>query len=785
MIRSLVGPTLGLLIPVLVLAGVDAGPGASAAPPENAAAPENLVVNPGLERRAGDEPECWQLYQRGGNTARMVSSTDAHSGRRAMALTVADLTDGDAKVMMAEQAGCAPAVTPGERYDLSLWYHSTAPASVTAFRHDGDKWVYWTELTTLPVAAGYREARARTPVVPAGTTRVQWGVGLGAAGTVVTDDYAMTITGKPPANPECRPGKRCPSGAWEVLPYTSPVRGIHAAVLRNGKVLLIAGSGNDVGEFQAGRFTSSLYDPADGSFTPITTPADFFCAGHAQLPDGRLLVLGGNAAYPAPDGSSGYKGLRVSYVFDPATNSYTRTNDMNEGHWYPSATTLGNGDILSVGGLNERSEGSVATEYFSAAEGRWLKPDEVAQTYRFWGLYPSMILTGDGRLFYTGSHVFGDGQPGSGASLYDHRTGAVTDVPGLREKDRRDQSMSVLLPPAQDQRVLTMGGGNVGNNPDAIRLTDVIDLTAKAPKYAAGPPLPQGFRDDGTKQAAHEGKMYVSAVILPDGQVFETGGALHNRADPVFEASMYNPATDRFNAGMAHDPVPRGYHSSAFLLPDGRVMAVGDNPGDGTFDNRISVYSPWYMFERDRPRITGVATSTWPVGSRQRISVAAGDDVSEVALIRPAAVTHSSDPNQRYVVAPIARRTGNSIDVDLTANPNIAPPGWYMLVVSDDRGVPSEARWVRVSAPAAAPARAGKGGRAAPREPAPAVPVAVDGCARSYGTPSQCVPREFPAVVADRCAYLRERGLANLPVRAGDPLGLDRNRDAVACGPGD
>ncbi|GGK37585.1 hypothetical protein GCM10010124_32980 [Pilimelia terevasa] len=776
MIRRTAGLTLGLLLPTMIFA-------AGVLPPASAAAPDNLVANPGTEKLADGQPECWQLYRRGANTAELTSTREAHGGRRAMTLTVSAYTDGDAKVMMAEQAGCAPAVTPGLRYDLSLWYRSTAAAaSITLFRYDGTQWQYWTELANLPAAAKYTEATARTPVVPPGTTGVQWGVGLAGAGAVTTDDYRMNEAGKPPENPVCRPGKRCPTGAWEVLPYQSPVRGIHAALLRTGKVLLIAGSGNDTGEFAKGRFSTTLYDPRTGAFTSIPTPADLFCAGHAQLPDGRLLVLGGNAAYPAADGSHGYKGLRVSYVFDPATNSYTRTNDMNEGHWYPSATVLGNGDVLSVGGLNERSEGAVSTEYFSAAEQRWLKPDEVTQTYRFWGLYPAMILTADGKLFYTGSHVFGDGQPGTGASLYDHNTGVVTDVPGLQDKDRRDQSMSVLLPPAQDQRVLTMGGGNVNSNPDAVRHTDIIDLTARKPKYMPGPKLPTGYREDGSVQKAHQGKMYVSAVILPDGQVFETGGALHNRADPVFEASMYNPSTDRFNDGMARDPVPRGYHSSAFLLPDGRVMAVGDNPSDGSFDNRISVYSPWYLFEKNRPAITAVASRTWSTGSRQKLTV--DREIAEVALIRPAAVTHSSDPNQRYVVLPVTDEDDDgTVEVQVTDNPNIAPPGWYMLYASDARGVPSAAQWVKIEAPAAAPPRARR--TAAVRPPAVPVPAGVDGCLRSYGNGSQCVPRTFPSMVADRCGYLRERGLGGLAVRAGDPHGLDRNRDGVACGAGD
>src|SRR4029450_8396796 len=98
--------------------------------------------------------------------------------------------------------------------------------------------------------------------------------------------------------------------------------------------------------------------------------------------------------------SHGYKGLRESYVFDPATNAYTRINDLAAGHWYPSATILGNGDVISLGGLGEDSSGTVATEYYDASAERWLAIWESNQTWRFWGLYPSMILMQDGRLFY-------------------------------------------------------------------------------------------------------------------------------------------------------------------------------------------------------------------------------------------------------------------------------------------------------------------------------------------------------------------------------------------------
>ena len=187
--------------------------------------------------------------------------------------------------------------------------------------------------------------------------------------------------------------------------------------------------------------------------------------------------------------------------------------------------------------------------------------------------------------------------------------------------------------------------------------------------------------------------MYVSMVLLPNGMVFETGGGLIDREAPVYEASMYNPATGRFISGMATDPVPRTYHSSAFLLPDGRVMAIGNNPGNGSFNMHISVYTPPYLFHGPRPRITSLGSTYWTYGSTQQIT--ANQKIVRAELISPASVTHSSDPNQRFVALPLTVN-GNHIGLNVTTNPNIAPPGWYMLFVTNANGVPSVAKWVHV-----------------------------------------------------------------------------------------
>ncbi|MEU2063080.1 galactose oxidase early set domain-containing protein [Streptomyces sp. NPDC013455] len=767
--------------------------------PQSAAA-ANLVKNPGFETAGtGDMPYCWEKSGWGDNDFGYETVSDAHSGARAMKVTLTRRVDGDRKALITESTDCAPVVTAGRQYDLGLWYKTTTPdANVTVFRHDTTAgWQYWTDLKTLAPAAGWTRATVRTPEVPAGTDRITWGVSVYGTGSATTDDYTMEQVADPLPPAGCTgTADQCADGRWTVLPTRNPVRSMHSVVLNNGKVLLIAGSGNSEEQFRAGTFTSAVYDPANGGYKVVPTPKDMFCAGHVQLQDGRVLVMSGNKAYPVA-GGHGYEGFKDSYLFDPETETYTRTNDLNDGHWYPSATELGNGDVISFGGLREDSTGSVTAERWSDREQQWQPLWKVNQTWSYWGLYPAMILMQDGRLFYSGSHVFGNNIPGTGSAVYDYDANTVTQIPGLQKKDERDQSASVLLPPAQDQRVLTLGGGNIDSNPDANRLTDLIDLKQPDPSYVAGPPIPQGTVDLGNGKVAQtggQGKMYVSAVLLPDGKVLETGGALHNRADPVYESSLYDPGTGTFDP-VAADPEARGYHSSAFLLPDGRVMATGDNPGNGTWNHNVSIYTPPYLYKGTRPAITSVINQEWKYGDTQRITV--DRPVAKAELIRPAAVTHSSDPNQRFVDLPLSV-DGNNVDLNVTNNPNLAPPGWYMLFAVDANGVPSVAKWVHLGGPTALSAASphvhsfadsltgkvtGPGGKRTSQK----VGTAISGCDRHYGSANVCVPTVFPPQVkktaAARCAWLERNHYGRLKVNGGDdPLGLDRDRNGTACG---
>ncbi len=644
-------------------------------PPTN---PE-LTNNPGLED-GGNPPTGWFLGGWGNATVNTgVTTTDTKSGNRAYSITLSGRTEGDYKLLPTDAS--SPKVQPGSIYKLSAWYKSSVDQnSVTVFAHTSSGWGYWTDIKSLPATATWTKIDTETPMIPAGIDAIAWGVSIYGNGTLITDDYSTQLKGTsaPPATGPSADGR------WTVFNYQAPIRAVHSTLLKNGKVLLVAGSGNNLTDFQSGTFKASIWDPITGVFNTLTVPKDMFCAGHVTLPDGRVLIQGGTKSYPTTPTGTGYGGLKDSWIFDPDTNTFTATNDANEGHWYPTLTELGDGNIWMAGGLKEDTTGAVNTEKFDFNSSSWLPTAQVQQTWSFWGLYPHMYLMQNGNLFYSGGHVFGDGLPGSGASVYNPNNGNIVDVPGLRQKDMRDQSASVLLPPAQDQKVLITGGGNINTANPAINLTDVIDLKMPSPSYTAGPDLP-GL-----------GKMYVNATILPDRTVLISNGGRLNRdaSTNVLSAAIYDPATNSFRS-VAADPIGRNYHSSAVLLPDGRVVVLGSNPGDGSFEMRISLYEPSYLFKTARPEISN-SPANISYGQNFNFNVnAQAKTIKWAQFVRPMSITHQMDSNMRLVDLPVVVQNGVAT-VSVPANRNLLPPGPYMLTVTDSDGVPSIAKWVMV-----------------------------------------------------------------------------------------
>jgi hypothetical protein len=228
---------------------------------------------------------------------------------------------------------------------------------------------------------------------------------------------------------------------------------------------------------------------------------------------------------------------------------------------------------------------------------------------------------------------------------------------------------------------MIIGGGN-GFQGETTKRVNIVDLTANNPTYTAGPSL---------KYA----RMHHNAVLLPDRTVFVCNGGAKgedgNRATPI--AEIYDPSTNSWTDAATANVTGRLYHALALLLPDGRVATAGGNPDRGVEELRMEIYSPWYM-SQSRPVINN-APETITYGQQFQIGVSTGN-ILWVSLIRPMATTHGLDTEQRVVNLPINSVNGNTLTVTVTNNPNLAPPGWYMLFINNQSKVPSVAKWIQL-----------------------------------------------------------------------------------------
>jgi len=188
-------------------------------------------------------------------------------------------------------------------------------------------------------------------------------------------------------------------------------------------------------------------------------------------------------------------------------------------------------------------------------------------------------------------------------------------------------------------------------------------------------------------------------TILPDGTVLVVGGGRNtdgmDQAQAVYEAELWSPETETWST-MARMQVPRLYHSTALLLPDGRVLVAGGGRfQDPQLDQlRAEIYSPPYLFGGARPTIT-LAPGRAAYGSTFVVTTPDASDITRVSLVRLGAVTHSFDQDQRFLNLGFQPGDG-SLTIDAPANANLAPPGYYMLFVVNSAGVPSVAAFVRL-----------------------------------------------------------------------------------------
>jgi Domain of unknown function (DUF1929)/Glyoxal oxidase N-terminus/Kelch motif len=445
-------------------------------------------------------------------------------------------------------------------------------------------------------------------------------------------------------------------GRWSSVPDL-PFYPVHAHLLPTGKVMIWPGDGGISGN------DPRAWDPATATTSSLAKPGyDVFCSGHSFLADGRLLVTGGHI--------QNFIGLPNASIYDPFTNTWAQMPNMNAGRWYPTNTTLPNGDALVVSGsIDNTVTENLLPQVFQTASGTWRS---LTNAQIGLDLYPRMHLAPNGRVINTAPSTTTRYLDTSG-------TGSWSVVGNHSVNVYRDYGSSVMY---DDGKILVMGGGDPPTN-----TAEVIDLNAASPAWRSVASMAFARRQ-------------LNATVLPDGQVLVTGGTsgpgFNNATGAVFAAEMWNPATENWTTMAASAQIPRLYHSTALLLPDGRILSMGGNGFP-----QAEIYEPPYLFKGTRPVISSAPAS---VGYGQTFFVQTADaaSISKVTWIRLSSVTHSFNMDQRFSRLNFSQASGG-LNVVAPSNPNLSPPGYYLLFVLNGNGVPSVAKIVRIDSSVTAP----------------------------------------------------------------------------------
>jgi hypothetical protein len=470
---------------------------------------------------------------------------------------------------------------------------------------------------------------------------------------VVSGD-ALGTTTSPPATvtTATAPVSAATMGEWS-QDMQWPLVDVHMSLLYTGELLMW-----DAWEFN-GTPSTRLWNPSSLAFTPVPTfLSQMFCADETMLPDGRLLVSGGHNGADI--------GIKTVMVFDPLTRAWNRAADMNTSRWYPVTVALANGDVLALGGEITPDSDANVPEVFDPATNSWT-PLTLATLDV--GEYPHSYLLPDGRVFM-------DAGPDGKSRTLDIGTQQWT-VIGTNPVST---GTSIEYRPG---KILATGGGS-GEGDPVQSIAATIDMSQPAPTWQYTAPMiyPRDRHN---------------LVALPDGTVLAVGGSTQYSEVStvgVLPAEIWDPSTGTWNLmAAAHDL--RMYHSTAALLPDGRVLVAGGGRLPPAVDFLTAeIYSPPYLFKGPRPTIAS-APAAISYGESVNVQTPDASKIASVALVRLASDTHNYDNDQRYVDLSF-KATAGSLRVDTPTIPNLAPPGYYMLFLTDSKGIPSVAKILQI-----------------------------------------------------------------------------------------
>lgn len=408
-----------------------------------------------------------------------------------------------------------------------------------------------------------------------------------------------------------------------------------------------------------------------------TAHHDMFCPGISIDGTGKMIVTGGNAA-------------KKTTFMDFASGQWSSGPDMNIARGYQSSAVCSDGRVFTIGGSWSGGRGGKNGEIYDPHSNSWTLlpgcPVKPMLTQDHEGVYRAdnhawLFGWKDGYVFQAG--------PSRAMNWYNIEEKGNVIAAGSRRSQRGDDDDAMtgnaVMFDATRGKILTFGGSpsyqdsNAGSNAYLITLSE------------PGSKPDVRFASNGLNHA----RSFHTSVVLPDGQVFITGGQTYavpfSDNDAVFEPEMYSPDQDKFSK-MQSNSIVRVYHSISLLLPDATVFTAGGGLcGDCTtnhFDGQI--YTPQYLLNHDgslaaRPKIKSASVDA----SRKRLEVKADSPVSSASLIRFGTATHTVNTDQRRVPLHLNRTNENQYRADLPDDLGVLLPGYYMLFVMNENGVPS------------------------------------------------------------------------------------------------
>lgn len=417
---------------------------------------------------------------------------------------------------------------------------------------------------------------------------------------------------------------------------------------------------------------------------------DVLCAGHAPVSDGRLLIVGGERKRGQQE-----TGLDYALILNSKERAWNRiVPDMRGGtRWYPTVTRLADSRILITGEYFDWGESvNRSIELFDpvaydAGVNPWT--ELISSNQNPWHIEAN----GEDytHVFLLPRPVRVDGHPrevvmiGKAGVVYfvnvTHEFNDPADRFAMRPNNKRldgaraDGASSVLLP---NGAIMIVGGSS---NRSVQQRADIYD------------PMRDEWRSIETGVARY----YPAALLLPDGTVFVVNGLKASVGDSK-APQIIDPVTQEVITGPPWpDQMVRGYHNTALLLPDGRILTAGGGRSDARY------FSPGYLFAPHlRPKITDVP-ETVAFGRSFTIGFENGP-VHRVTMMALGAMTHCFDHNQRLVELFDGVSKGGTVTVSGPPDSLVAPPGDYQLfllrrVKTADRAyhIPSVGRLVRVA----------------------------------------------------------------------------------------